>query len=230
MSTKNDLRMPPELMAQLGIIFLTDYFIRTIFSSSIGHSIIVYLTLAVFYINPILENEISFINGVKKYWLEILSLGAVFMVSYEWAICAVCALSVKKIVEHYIVKNNSAFNSMMILGLCLITFATVSIRQFENLPECNIKNGFDAIWWSICTITTVGYGDKFPITDCGKIIALILMVSGIGLFGTLIGYVSTFFIDREKNNNTHIDTIEELSAQIADLKKSLESKIEERNE
>ena len=110
---------------------------------------------------------------------------------------------------------------MICFGALLITFATISIMQFEVRPDCNIKNGYDAIWWAICTITTVGYGDKFPITDGGRIISIMLMISGIGLFGALVGYVSNIFTDKEKNHNHTIDTIEELSKQLEDIKKSI---------
>jgi voltage-gated potassium channel len=128
-------------------------------------------------------------------------------------------------VEFVLEKVNAAFISMICFGALLITFATISVMQFEVLPECNIKNGYDAIWWAICTITTVGYGDKFPITDGGRIVSILLMISGIGLFGALVGYVSNIFTDKEKNNNKTIDTIEELSKQIEELKKNLTDEI-----
>jgi voltage-gated potassium channel len=96
--------------------------------------------------------------------------------------------------------------------------------QFEVLPECNIKNAYDAMWWAVCTITTVGYGDKFPITEGGRIVSILLMISGIGLFGALVGYVSNFFTDKERNNNTSIDTIEELSKQLNEIKEDLKKK------
>jgi voltage-gated potassium channel len=53
------------------------------------------------------------------------------------------------------------------------------------------------MWWAFVTITTVGYGDKFPITHEGRIIAAVLMTAGVGLFGTFTAYVATFFLEAE---------------------------------
>jgi len=141
-----------------------------------------------------------------------------------WIFVTITLRSIKIILEYVLVEIKSAFKSMLVIGASLVTFSTISILQFETLPACNIKSVADAMWWSICTITTVGYGDKFPITDGGKIVAIILMISGIGLFGTLIGYISTFFTDKEKKDNDRIDTIEELSQQINELRKDLKNK------
>lgn len=142
-----------------------------------------------------------------------------------WLTVGITIRCIKVSLEFVLAKVNSALYSMLYFAMLLISFATISIMQFETLPECNIKNAYDAIWWSICTITTVGYGDKFPITDGGRIVSVILMISGIGLFGALVGYVSTLFTDKEKNNNNNIDTIEELSNQIDELKKNLKDEI-----
>jgi len=57
----------------------------------------------------------------------------------------------------------------------------------------NIKTAGDAIWWSVATITTVGYGDVYPVTTEGRTLAMILMISGIGLFGILSGLAASFF-------------------------------------
>lgn len=166
-------------------------------------------------------------NNRKKFlrlsWFDLLLCLPFY--SLPWLTVGITIRCIKVIIEFILEKIDSAFNSMICFALLLISFATISIMQFETLPECNIKNGYDAIWWSICTITTVGYGDKFPITDGGRIVSVMLMICGIGLFGALVGYISTIFTDKEKNNNNTIDTIEELSEQIEELKKNLKNEI-----
>ena len=52
----------------------------------------------------------------------------------------------------------------------------------------------DAIWWAYVTMTTVGYGDKYPVTTEGRFVAAILMTVGVGLFGTFTAYVSSWFV------------------------------------
>jgi len=51
----------------------------------------------------------------------------------------------------------------------------------------------DSLWWAVVTITTVGYGDVVPITRTGRVTAVLLMISGVGLLGVLAGTLSSFF-------------------------------------
>lgn len=164
------------------------------------------------------ENKAKF---MRTGWLDLILCIPFYPAT--WMVVATTLRSLKTILEFVLVKVDSAFTSMMILGISLVTFSTISILQFETLETCNIKSAWDAVWWSICTITTVGYGDKFPITDGGRIVSIVLMICGIGLFGTLIGYFSSFFTDKEKKNNQTVDTIEELSAQIKELSKQIQN-------
>ena len=81
--------------------------------------------------------------------------------------------------------------------MLLIIFSAIAILEVETDANGNIKTAEDAIWWSYVTITTVGYGDKFPITTEGRIIGAILMTTGVGIFGTFTALVSSWFIDRK---------------------------------
>ena len=109
--------------------------------------------------------------------------------------------SIKNIVNH-IFKNraNGAVTSVSIIGILLIIFSSIGILQVENAPESNIKTAEDALWWAYETITIVGYGDKFPVTTEGRLIAAVLMIAGIGLFGTFTAFVSSWFVTGKKQN------------------------------
>lgn len=104
-------------------------------------------------------------------------------------------------------KTKGTFSTVCILSILLIIFSSIAILQFEDRPESNISTAEDAIWWSYVTITTVGYGDKFPVTMGGRIIAAVLMTAGVGLFGTFTGFISTWFMSdhhqrrRESSND-----------------------------
>lgn len=50
------------------------------------------------------------------------------------------------------------------------------------------------MWWAVSTMTTVGYGDRFPITTEGRVAAIILMAAGVGVFGTVSGLVASRFL------------------------------------
>mgnify|MGYP001293428771 CR=1 FL=1 len=82
-----------------------------------------------------------------------------------------------------------------ILAVLMVIFSSVAILQVEDDPASNIKTAEDAIWWAYVTITTVGYGDKYPVTTEGRIIAAFLMTTGVGLFGTFTGFVASWFVD-----------------------------------
>ncbi len=77
--------------------------------------------------------------------------------------------------------------------------------QVENHPGSNILTAEDAIWWSYSTLTTVSYGELYPITTEGRIIAGILMTAGIALFGTFTAFAASWFYqeakEEEENQN-----------------------------
>ena len=107
--------------------------------------------------------------------------------------------STKKLV-HHLFKNKAqgAFVSVFSIAVLLLIFCSIAILQVETNPNSNIKTAEDAIWWAYVTITTVGYGDKFPVTTEGRVIAAILMTAGVGLFGTFTAYVSSWFLSSGK--------------------------------
>ncbi len=109
---------------------------------------------------------------------------------------------------HHIFRNRAqgAFTTVSIIAILLIIFSSIAILQVEDAPNSNIKTAEDAIWWAYVTITTVGYGDKFPVTTEGRIIASILMTAGVGLFGTFTAYVASWFVaDKKQNEKTDTD-------------------------
>lgn len=67
----------------------------------------------------------------------------------------------------------------------------------KGAPGSNIQAADDALWWSLVTITTVGYGDFVPVTDEGRIVAAGLMLVGLGLTGTLTGVVASWIFDED---------------------------------
>ena len=84
----------------------------------------------------------------------------------------------------------------------MIIFSAVAILQVETAPNSNIKTAEDAIWWAYATITTVGYGDVFPVTTEGRIIAAALMTVGVGLFGTFTAFLASWFVTEKKQEDT----------------------------
>jgi voltage-gated potassium channel len=80
--------------------------------------------------------------------------------------------------------------------------AAILVDSLESqVAAGNIKSFPDAIWWAAGTVTTVGFGDKFPITAGGRAVGVGLMIMGISLFGFLAGSLVSYFLDdRDKGS------------------------------
>jgi voltage-gated potassium channel len=85
---------------------------------------------------------------------------------------------------------------VLLLGSCLIAIVEPAA------DGSNIKSGGDAFWWAFVTITTVGYGDRFPVTEAGRFVGMLTMAVGIGIFGVLTSYLSTVFLSSPKEPST----------------------------
>lgn len=70
-----------------------------------------------------------------------------------------------------------------------------------------IQSFGDALWWAVTTVTTVGYGDTYPVTPAGRGIAAFLMVTGIALFGLLTANITTFFVERGSGSKPAADPV-----------------------
>ena len=88
----------------------------------------------------------------------------------------------------------SGATSIALTAFLLVAFSSVSILICERHTDANIKTAEDAVWWSVSTFTTVGYGDKYPITTEGRVLGMILMVAGVGMFGGISGLAASFFL------------------------------------
>jgi voltage-gated potassium channel len=105
-----------------------------------------------------------------------------------------------KILVKYIFRSKikGTMTAVSIITVLIIIFSSISILMVETTPESNIKTADDAMWWTFETITTVGYGDKYPVTGEGRLIGVVVMVSGVGLFGTYTAYIASLFLDVAK--------------------------------
>jgi voltage-gated potassium channel len=82
-------------------------------------------------------------------------------------------------------------------GASLLAFcAALAVLDAERSnPDANITDFGDAIWWAITTMTTVGYGDEFPISGLGRLVAFGLMVGGITLLGTVSATLASWLVE-----------------------------------
>ena len=92
-------------------------------------------------------------------------------------------------------RAGSALFLTIFLVIVVLEFGGSLIVAVEaDSPGANIQTPGDGVWWAFVTITTVGYGDQFPVTQSGRMVGMLTMMLGVGLFGVLTGFLANAFI------------------------------------
>ena len=96
-------------------------------------------------------------------------------------------------------RAGSALYTLLTAGILVLEFGSLAILRIEEYaPGANIKTASDALWYTIVTISTVGYGDQYPVTNAGRLVGTLIIVVGVGIFGTFTGYLANFFLAPSK--------------------------------
>ncbi len=115
--------------------------------------------------------------------------------------------SVKKIIK-ILRKERFFLVAFITTGVIIVCAAAAFV--FENgKTNSSIHTFWDGIWWAVVTICTVGYGDKFPVSDAGKIVALGLMIAGIGLLSLVTATIASVFVAQKIKEGKGLETIKE---------------------
>jgi len=117
--------------------------------------------------------------------------------------------------------NNRAGSALYITVFSVIVLAelaamTILKAEMAN-PDANITTGGDAVWWVFVTITTVGYGDRFPTTAAGRVIGVGVMFCGIALLGVLTSFLAAFFVAPPKKKEEEL-LPDDPKAKLAEIK------------
>lgn len=98
-------------------------------------------------------------------------------------------------------KASGGLLTVLMIAVLVMEFGSLLILAVERgQPGANIENAADAVWYLLVTMSTVGYGDQFPVTDLGRIIGGAIIVVGVGVFGTLTGFVANLFLSPSQPN------------------------------
>lgn len=114
----------------------------------------------------------------------------------------------RRLAQDFVV-NRGGGTLLIVLFLIVVMLEWGSIamlRAEQGSPEANIKTASDALWWGYVTITTVGYGDHFPTTNFGRVIGMLILTLGVGLFGVLTGFLANLFLTPPSEQFTPVET------------------------
>lgn len=111
------------------------------------------------------------------------------------------------------------FVLLSVLAIILVG-AALELGFERHAAGSNIHNYGDALWWAVVTVTTVGYGDRYPVTAPGRGVAVVLMITGIGLVGVLSATIASYFVGRQSSQDMtdlhqRLDRIEAALARLA---------------
>ncbi len=103
--------------------------------------------------------------------------------------------------------------------------ASLAVLEAErNAPGATITSFGDAVWWTLTTISTVGYGDRYPVTFEGRLVAAALMVAGIALLGVITASIASWFVENLRQAGQQVtdeverDTAAQLTAVLGELR------------
>jgi voltage-gated potassium channel len=112
---------------------------------------------------------------------------------------------------------------VLTLTLVLIEVASTLVLGIEYRSRgSNILTSSDALWWTYVTIATVGYGDRYPVTDLGRVVGVITMTAGVVLYGALTAFLANAFVPpRENQGGSPGANHAELRGELAELRREL---------
>ena len=139
------------------------------------------------------------------------------------------AALIRDVVEH---RGQYAAFITVLAAMIVLTVTSVLVLQFESRsPDANITSGGDALWWAIVTITTVGYGDRYPVTTAGRVTAVFVMLAGVGIIGALASILASILVpqpqaDEAADGEAQADRavqreLVDIKAELAALRRSL---------
>ena len=146
-----------------------------------------------------------------------------------------------RIADDLLVSRASAtFFTTIFLVIVVLEVSGMLILDAESgIEGANIRTPSDALWWGYVTITTVGYGDRFPVTLSGRIIGIFLLTAGVALFSVFTGFIANAFLaprrrplhrlrgDRRDGPLADLDEIRRLVVEQDDRSRELQAKLDD---
>lgn len=150
------------------------------------------VVLRAIYLGKELFTIAGFFKFIKQNWL---GLGSLLLPAFR-SLRVLRVMLVLRGLSPFMTNRASKVGLVVGVTLPLLLFTSaVSILEAERGVEgANIHTFGDALWWALASVTTVGYGDRFPVTEDGRFIATLLMLVGIGLFSSLTALLAAWVL------------------------------------
>lgn len=140
------------------------------------------------------EHWIDFIASIPI--IEPIRYGRIFHILRVFRLLRSSQSLLKQIQSN---RKEATIASILVLMVTLISLGSVFMLMFEGRsPDANIQTAGDALWWAFVTISTVGYGDHYPVTIAGKVLAVMVILSGVGIFGMISGLITSIITEPER--------------------------------
>lgn len=168
----------------------------------------------------------------KTHWIDLISsIPVIDVLRYGRLFQVIRVLRILRMANQVIQQlmkesTNVVLATMLVILVLVIGGSSIAILMAEAAnPHSNIHSAEDAIWWSLVTISTVGYGDYYPVTTAGRVISAVLIISGVSLFGGLTGLMAAKLTRRseteELNHREIRHKLEQLEGDIKALSTQL---------
>ena len=138
-------------------------------------------------------------------------------------------IKVYRLIKDYGVRNigraivkdraDSALFTLLFVAILVLEFGSLGMLKLEvDAQGSNITDASDALWYMIVTMSTVGYGDEYPVTTAGRVLGGLVILIGVGIFGTLTGYLANFFLAPARTNEPAREQETDVQAKLRALK------------
>ena len=215
------------ILALVSIFIVSIQFFNILIPENVLHTLIkiddlIYIVFVIDYITrlSLSKNKRDFIKNNKIDLISLIPFNAIFKSFRILRLTKLLKLgrAIKIAVLFARFKDDSKlffktnhFGYVLITTIILILLGALAMSYLENIDIG------DSIWWSFVTTTSVGYGDIYPTTSLGRIIAVLLMITGLGFVGILSGTIATYFLAEKKSKNSYRNSV------LEDIKDKLDS-------
>ncbi|WP_220718921.1 potassium channel family protein [Agarivorans litoreus] len=150
----------------------------------------------------------------KHHWIDLVAsipmVESLRLLRFFHALRLIKALSAERHLlanlKHRRVESTAATILFTLLMIILVGSISILLTEQDETGS-QISSAGEALWWAIVTISTVGYGDFVPVTDAGRIIAGVMILTGVGFFGAISGLISTILLRGKSHSESQVEQL-----------------------